>query len=447
MSKQLLFDRGREETSSAQRNDASTQRAPVLGIDRWLTQRLLRFVGDPRLSFVLWDGSEVSGPPIDPLSSDSKGNSAAGAPGIRVSIHDRGTLWRLCLDPEWQFGEAFSQGRLEVEGDLVALVAASYRARPGRGMELVGRWLRRRPRTNTRAGSRENIHSHYDLGNDFYGLWLDRDMSYTCAYYADPSMTLEQAQQAKMEHVCRKLQLEPGERVVEAGSGWGALAVYMARHYGVRVVSYNISQEQVRYARQRLEREGLGSQVEFVEADYRDIEGEFDVFVSVGMLEHVGRERYSELGRLIDRVLTPEGRGLIHTIGRTRPQRLNAWIERRIFPGAYPPSLSQMGPIFEPNDFALLDVENLRPHYALTLRAWLERFDAASEGLVEHFDRRFVRAWRLYLAGSIAAFEVGSLQLFQVLFNRAASNRVPMTRAHLYTPEATEEASWRVATR
>ena len=257
-------------------------------------------------------------------------------------------------------------------------------------------------------------------------------MVYTCAYFPSQTATLEEAQNAKLDHVCRKLGLKPGESVVEAGCGWGALALHMARHYGVTVKAYNISKEQIAYARERAHAEALDQQVEFIEDDYRNIRGEFDAFVSVGMLEHVGTEHYPELGAVIDRSLKENGRGLIHSIGRDYPRPMDAWTERHIFPGACPPSLSQMMQIFEPHGFSVLDVENLRLHYARTLEHWLERYDAAGERVRKCSIRTFVRTWRLYLAGSIAAFRPGDMQLFQVSFTRSGHNQIPWTRQHLY---------------
>jgi cyclopropane-fatty-acyl-phospholipid synthase len=246
-------------------------------------------------------------------------------------------------------------------------------------------------------------------------------------------MSLEAGQRAKMHHVCRKLCLEPGQEVFEAGCGWGGLALFMAREYGVRVKAYNISHEQIVFARERAREVGLQDQVEYIEDDYRNIDGRCDVFVSIGMLEHVGVGHYHELGGVIDRVLKPGGSGLIHSIGRNRPQRMNSWIEARIFPGAYPPTLSEMAPIFEAGNFAIQDVENLRLHYAETLRHWRDRFETHHAEVEELYDPYFVRAWRLYLSGSIAAFTCGALQLFQVRFNRAGGNNLPRSRAHLYS--------------
>jgi cyclopropane-fatty-acyl-phospholipid synthase len=266
-------------------------------------------------------------------------------------------------------------------------------------------------------------------------------MAYTCAYYPNAHAKLDQAQVAKMDHVCRKLRLSAADSVVEAGCGWGSLALHMAARYGAKVRAFNISKEQLEFARRRAREQGLQDRVEFVEDDYRNISGSYDAFVSVGMLEHVGREHYSELGRVVRRSLTAAGRGLIHSIGRNRPGSLHPWIERRIFPGAHPPSLGEMMQIFEPSNLSVLDVENIRQHYALTLRHWLERYEAALDRVRSmSFDESFVRMWRLYLAGSIAGFETGSLQLFQVLFTTQENNAFPLTREFMYPKQRVADA-------
>jgi cyclopropane-fatty-acyl-phospholipid synthase len=353
--------------------------------------------------------------------------------GMRVG--SRSCLFKLLINPELYFGDAYSNGSIEVDGDLVKLIEAIYQGlalmRSTGLRSRLTKWLNR-SQLNTLSDSRENIHHHYDLGNEFYKLWLDQQMVYTCAYFSSPDITLEQAQIAKMDHVCRKLRLRPEEIVVEAGCGWGALALHMATHYGVRVKAFNISHEQIAYAKARAHALGLEHRVEFIEDDYRNANGRFDAFMSVGMLEHVGHEHYHELRRVIDRCLDRNGRGLIHSIGRNQPNNFNPWVERRIFPGAYPPSLREMLEVVEHGDFSVLDVENLRMHYALTLKHWLQRFENASSRVKEMYDERFVRAWRLYLAGSIASFNTGDMQLFQVLFARGASNDIPWTRAYLY---------------
>jgi cyclopropane-fatty-acyl-phospholipid synthase len=358
-------------------------------LDRWLVKQITTKLGASPVRIELWD--EPEGAARDGI--------------VRMRILDRKALWQLL--------EAY---RYTSKNTAIGHVLA-------RGRKLA-------PDLHD---SKRNIHHHYDIGNEFYKLWLDREaLQYTCAYFADPAMTIEQAQQAKMHHVCRKLQLKPGEHVVEAGGGWGGFALFMAKNYGVRVRSFNISKEQIAYSRAWAKQLGLLAQVEFVEDDYRNLTGTFDAFVSIGMLEHVGKGNYKDLGALMNRALTPEGRGLVHSIGRDAPALMNAWIDKRIFPGAYPPSLREMMDLFEPNGLSVLDVENIRLHYAKTLEWWLQRYEENVEAVRTLFDETFVRAWRLYLVGSIAAFLAGRLQLFQVLYARSGTKNVPWTRAHVY---------------
>jgi len=402
-------------------DEAPETPAGTPSVEGRLLARLLGYLGNPPLEFILWTGERIA-PPGEIIVA-------------RVRVSNRATLLGILADPQVRFPDAYSEGRLEIEGDLVQLLETVYHSgRNGPQPSPVRRLVEslRRPHVNTLSRSRENIHHHYDIGNDFYSLWLGQTMAYTCAYYPTPTSTLDEAQTAKMHHVCRKLRLRAGETVVEAGCGWGALALHMAQHYGVKVRAFNISHEQVAFARARAASLGMSSQVEYVEDDYRNISGRYDAFMSVGMLEHVGVANYAALGGVIARSIGPNGRGLIHSIGRNRPALLQPWIEKRIFPGAYPPSLAEMMQIFEPWDFSVLDVENLRLHYARTLRDWLALFETASGRVREMFDEKFVRMWRMYLAGSIAGFTTGALQLFQVVFAPRDNNEVPMTREHLY---------------
>jgi len=394
----------------------------------WLVRRARRWfeaMGRPPLRVSLWDGTLL------------------GAPDARtgVRILDPGALLRLLFDPELQAGDLYSAGRVEIEGDPIEFVGEVYAARPT-GVVRSG-WLTRLidgARSNDPGSARRSARHHYDLGNEFYRLWLDERMQYTCAYFPSYEVGLEVAQLAKLDHVCRKLDLHPGERVIEAGCGWGGLALHMARAYGARVRAYNVSAEQVAWAREQAAKQQLQDRVEFVLDDYRSASGRADKFVSVGMLEHVGPEHFGELGRVIERSLEPHGLALIHTIGRSIPLRLHRWIARRVFPNAHPPTLREMMDIFEPHDFAVLDVENLRLHYALTLRHWLARYERTFERAVALVGREHARAWRLYLAGSVAAFERGSLHLFQVVVSRAANDRIPWTRAPVYARALAEGA-------
>jgi cyclopropane-fatty-acyl-phospholipid synthase len=391
-------------------------------MDGWVLARILKATGQAPIRLVVKDGADVSPSGIVPVAT--------------VVLQDRNTLTKLLRDPEVSFGDAYMDGKIEVEGDFVRLLEEIYRAMGSAGDD---RWYSRLAskcldlwQDNSLKGSRKNVHRHYDLGNDFYKLWLDSQLVYTCAYFPTPSSSLEHAQIAKMDHVCRKLRLQAGETVVEAGCGWGALALHMAREYGVSVKAFNVSREQIAFARERAREEGLDGRVEFIQDDYRAITGKYDVFVSVGMLEHVGEAHFEEFSDVIHRSIGDTGRGLVHFIGRNRPGVFSRWIRKQIFPGAHTPSLRAALKILEPKNYSVLDIENLRMHYAKTLEHWLERFERSKQQVAAMYDSRFVRAWRLYLAGSLAAFRVGHLQLFQILFTGSEREPIFWTRDPLY---------------
>ena len=387
-----------------------------LWLERVLVEKLYQQIGRPPVQLCLWDGTVVGD----------------GQPHIGgLTIHEPRVLRHLLLNPLLGFGESYADGGLTVQGDLVEVLTALNRSLPSGTSSPSRLWSRTQPR-HSFARSKACVYHHYDLGNDFYKLWLDPQLVYTCAYYAQPEATLDEAQTAKLDHVCRKLRLKPGETVVEAGCGWGALALHMAKKYGVTVRAFNLSREQLAYARHRAEAEGLGQRVEFIEDDYRNMTGRSNAFVSVGMLEHVGPENYRGMGKLIGRILTEDGRGLIHSIGRNVARPLDPWTVKYIFPGACAPSLREMMDLFEESGMSVLDVENLRLHYARTCADWLARFEQASGAVRRMFDERFVRMWRLYLAASSATFLSGDLQLFQIAFARAGNNDLPWTRADWY---------------
>jgi len=391
-------------------------------LGRSLVRSVMKRVGNPNISIRLWNGDEFQVADTRPVAC--------------MEICERSGVLDLLLSPSVGFGECYSSGLIKVHGDLLAftneITAAITRQRHGRYYGPKIRSMLHAIRSNTLSRSWRNVHHHYDLGNDFYKLWLDERLVYTCAYFDTPGATLAEAQLAKLEHVCRKLQLRPGQKVIEAGCGWGSLALHMAEHYGVNVVAYNNSKEQVAYAREQATARGLDRQVTFVEDDYRKIDERCDVFVSVGMLEHVGLKNFRKLGALIGRSLKPDGIGLIHSIGRSYPQTMDPWIVKHIFPGGHVPSLGEMMSVFEPQQFSVLDVENLRPHYARTCAMWLENFEKVADQVAGMYDEDFVRMWRLYLAGSSAGFQSGTLQLYQVLFAPYGSNSVPWTREYQY---------------
>lgn len=391
-------------------------------IDRRLIRWIMRRVGNPRIAVRLWNGDEF--------------RITGERPVACMEIRQRRVVLDLLRSPSLGFGESYSRGLIEIHGDFRAFVneitAAMSRRNLDHYLAPKMRSFLSAVRANSTDRSRRNVHHHYDLGNEFYKLWLDERMVYTCAYYETDTATLAEAQVAKLEHVCRKLNLQPGQTVIDAGCGWGSLALHMAEHHGVNVIAYNNSREQVAFARERAAKLNLADRVTLVLDDYRNIRECCDAFVSVGMLEHVGLANFSKLGEILKRCLKPEGIGLIHSIGRSHPQKADPWIVKYIFPGGHMPSLSEITTVFEPHRFSIIDVENLRLHYARTCADWLGNFESVAAEVSGMYGEEFVRMWRLYLAGSSAGFQSGTLQLYQILFVPYANNKVPWTRRYQY---------------
>jgi cyclopropane-fatty-acyl-phospholipid synthase len=284
---------------------------------------------------------------------------------------------------------------------------------------------------NDRKGAERTVAHHYDISNELYRLFLDEDLQYSCAYYETGAETLEEAQDAKKELIAAKLCLRPGLSVLDIGCGWGGLALHLARTRGVNVRGITLSQAQLPVARVRAQAQNLAAQAEFVLEDYRETKGAFDRIVSVGMFEHVGRGHYDEFFRQIASLLAEDGVALLHTIGRADgPGATSPWIDRYIFPGGYIPALSEIMPAVERAGLYVTDIEVWRLHYAYTLRAWRERFEARLDDVRAMFDERFCRMWRFYLAASEAAFRYGGHEVFQIQLARR-QDAVPRTRRYL----------------
>jgi cyclopropane-fatty-acyl-phospholipid synthase len=334
------------------------------------------------------------------------------------------------------FGEEYMAGNIQVDGDFRQLLrfgtdAAFLNLPLGLKTKLAFRHLRQTS-LNTLSRSQKHVAHHYDRGNDFYKLWLDDSMAYSCAYFRQETDTLEQAQQQKYEHICRKLQLKAGETLVDIGCGWGGMLVYAAKHYGVRGVGCSLSKQQVEYATDWVKREGLSEKISILFEDYRNIRGEFDKFVSVGMFEHVGKQFIPTFMEKAQSILKRGGIGLLHTIGEERSMPGDPWTLKYIFPGGYIPTLDEI--IRNMGEVRLVptDIENLRLHYARTVEEWSTRYEAQVKKVEAMFDASFVRMWRMFLNGCVVNFRYGNPRLYQVLFTNGLNNTLPMTREHVY---------------
>ncbi|MDR3437200.1 cyclopropane-fatty-acyl-phospholipid synthase family protein [Telmatospirillum sp.] len=363
-------------------------------------------------------------------------------PPVTIRLRDRRLHWRLALQPAVAFGEAFMDGTLTIEegslDDFLALVDENTRLINPRFalQERLSFVLRYLQQWNPVKASRRNVAHHYDLSDDFYALFLDADRQYSCAYFANPEMTLEEAQTAKKQHIISKLLLRSGQKVLDIGCGWGGLALSIARHADVEVTGITLSEHQLAIARQRAEEAQLSHRVKFMLADYRQISGQFDRIVSVGMFEHVGVGQYGTFFRRAGDLLTDKGIALLHSIGRSYGSGVtNAWIRKYIFPGGYCPALSEVTSAIEKSGLVATDIEILRPtHYAETLRHWRNRFNEQRAKVAAIYDERFCRMWELYLAGSESAFRRQGLMTWQMQFSRQPFV-VPATRDYMVTGE------------
>lgn len=359
---------------------------------------------------------------------------------VIVRLTNRRIIRRLVLNPELALGEGYTNGEITIRDDnlhgLLEIVVRNYTDQSldwwAQGRTLIRGARQRFDQNNIVSIARRNVAHHYDLSGELYDLFLDEDRQYSCAYFAFPDSTLEEAQVYKKSHIAAKLLLQPGQRVLDIGCGWGGMALSLAREYGVQVLGITLSQEQLNVATARARAAGLSDQVEFRLCDYRDVSGPFDRVVSIGMFEHVGEPHYDTYFKKVRDLLTPDGVALIHTIGRcASPAATNPWISKYIFPGGYVPSMSEVLPVIENADLWLDDVEVWRLHYATTLRHWFDRFQSNSDKAAAIYDDRFVRMWRFYLVASEQTFRFGKQVVFQFQLSRT-QDAVPLTRDYLY---------------
>ena len=373
-------------------------------------------------------------------------NFGSGAPEIVMRLHDRGAWFELALNPELKLGELYMDGRLSVENgdiaDLLDLLMFNLaQVQPGGILKLIRRWrrmTRRWAQRNHSARARRNVAHHYDLSGQLYDIFLDRDRQYSCAYFSGSGETLEEAQIGKKRHIAAKLFLDqPGLSVLDIGSGWGGLALDLARDCGAKVLGVTLSEEQIAVSRKRAQAANLAERCRFELVDYRALNGTFDRIVSVGMFEHVGVPYYPAFFGKMRALLKDDGVALLHTIGRSDgPGVTNPWTAKYIFPGGYTPALSEVIPVIERAGLIVTDVEILRLHYAETLKEWRRRFKAQWDSVAELYDARFCRMWEFYLAGAEMAFRREGLVVFQIQLSRQIET-LPITRDYMFEAERT----------
>ncbi len=347
---------------------------------------------------------------------------------LRMNIHNPNTYNRILTFGALGFCEAYMDSWWDEENNnLVELIGLLYRSNVSKkarnkvtialALKVITQRLRTLPILI--QNSRKNVQHHYDLGNDFYRHFLDPTMTYSCGYRLRETDSLEQMQLQKYELICRKLALQPGESLIDIGCGWGGMLIYAAERYGISGTGITLSVEQAKLAQERIEQRGLGDRIKIIIADYREVQGQFNKFVSIGMFEHVGKRNFSTFMQKASELLTPNGVGLLHTIVTQGNERNGPWVDKYIFPGGYLPQLHELTQELWAAKLSIAHCENLKPHYAETMKRWTHNFmsyRAKIASLDQTYDERFLRMWYLYLQSSEASFRYGGLHVYQMLF-------------------------------
>ncbi|MFZ5651775.1 MAG: class I SAM-dependent methyltransferase [Bacillota bacterium] len=373
---------------------------------------------------VFWDGEVVDYGPGKPL--------------VTIVFNREPPVGFNLADPALSFGEAYMDGTIDFEGDLEEIFRIIKHNRdtvmPGDFKKKLLSAVQNINSASGRQRQKQNIQHHYDLGNDFFSLWLDETMSYSCAYFKDPKDSLTKAQIQKIDLILRKLQLKPGERLLDIGCGWGWLIIQAARQHDVSALGITLSREQYNAVNSRIRELGLSGRVEVRLLNYLELpdQSQFDKVVSVGMFEHVGRENLEKYMDKVHKVLVPGGISMLHTITGTEEKPVNSWVEKYIFPGGYIPSLRETIWLLPRYDFHLLHAESLRMHYAMTLDRWHENFTRHTDTVICKFGESFMRMWELYLRGCAANFRVTGLNVYQLLFSNGLNNNLPLTLESIY---------------
>ena len=359
---------------------------------------------------------------------------------ISLKILDKSLHYKLMYYPDLYFGEAYTDGSLIIEnGTLTEFLEIAFKNIGRSEISIYSKILKKIRGTyryltnyNQITKSKKNVSHHYDISEKLYDLFLDEKSQYSWAYFKDDNNTLDEAQNNNIDHIIKKLNIKPNQKVLDIGSGWGSLAIDIAMKTSAHVVGITLSENQLEYSKKKVKELNLGNQVDFKLIDYREINEKFDRIVSVGMFEHVGRKYYQKFFNQVAKLLNEDGAALIHTIGSVNsPRDPQPWINKYIFPGGYTPSLSEVASPIENSGLIIADLEVLRMHYAHTLRHWKERFLLKKDQVLDMFDERFMRMWEFYLASCEMAFKWGDQVVFQLQLTKKLTS-VPNTRDYIY---------------
>lgn len=336
-------------------------------------------------------------------------------------------------DPSMALGEGYMTNKVDIEGSVQDVIESLYNNKEsflknGAKYEKLLKKIK-----STIKASKENIEFHYDIGNDFYKLWLDDTMTYSCGYFKNDTDSLTEAQKNKVEHILKKLNLKEGQSLLDIGCGWGELIITAAKKYKVKALGVTLSSEQFERVKERIKEEGLTDLVDVKLSDYRELKNlTFDRVVSVGMIEHVGKENLQEYFQTVNKLLSKNGLSLVHSITGINDGGTNTWIDKYIFPGGYVPAVKELVNYIAEQDFELIDVESLRRHYGRTLENWARNFEAALTEVRKSKDETFIRMWRLYLNACAASFNCVNISIHQILFGKGVNNDLPWTRDYMY---------------
>ena len=394
-------------------------------LEKQVLSKLLSKAFDVPVMVTYWDGKSE--------------NYGDGLPKIHIKLNEKPNMKSLAKMPTFTLAEAYMNRGIEIEGSIQELIASAYRQSGSFLTDQSGfkGTLTKMLHGHDKNESKEDIHSHYDIGNDFYKEWLGPSMTYSAAYWPKDGMTLEEAQMAKVHHILDKLHSEPGKKLLDIGSGWGTLIITAAQEYGLETYGVTLSEEQYAFTNQRIQELGLQDKVHVMLRDYRDVDMTCDYITSVGMFEHVGKENLGEYFKDVANYLVPNGRALIHGItGQHYGAGVDPFIQKYIFPGGYIPNIAENVTHIMEAGMQLDDIEPLRRHYQKTLETWTENYHAVYDKTVAERGEAFARAWDLYLQGSAASFESGNIDVIQFLMTKGAAGQgLPMSRAYMTARE------------